>query len=276
MNKKILVPTDFSEPFKSALKYAMAFAHYVGAEDIYLLNSAYVPVNPADSLVSVSKVMMEDSEKMFEELKAEISNMPEAEGLRFHTRVLVDDLVSAIKIYSKDVHFDYIVMGTKGASGIEEFLFGTNAADVLENSDVPVLVVPEYNKFKKPQHIVLASDLKDVNDLSVLEPLKNLAIASEAKVVILHISRDKTLSDVEETQKAKLKDYFHGLEVHFQVIHSENIYAGIEMYMVDQVPDIVAVLSRKHGFFESIFSESISKKIAHRSIIPTLSMRTGK
>lgn len=274
MIKRVLVPIDFSEPSKAALKYAMEFGQFSGLDEIHLLHSIYIPVNPSDSLVSVSKIMIEDGEKLFEDLKNEISTWPQSKGFKILSKVMVEDVVSAIKSYSKNVELSYVIMGTKGATGLEEFLFGTTAADVLEQSDVPVIIVPPYTIFHKPSHIVFASDLKDIANMQVLAPLKNLAIACESKVVILHVSRDVNMTEVEVKEKEDLKNYFHGLELHFQVIHSENIYAGIEMYMQDQVPDMVAVLSRKHGFLESIFRESISKKLAHRTIIPMLSIRT--
>jgi hypothetical protein len=37
---------------------------------------------------------------------------------------------------------DLVIMGTKGATGAREILFGSNAVHVIKNSNCPVLVIP--------------------------------------------------------------------------------------------------------------------------------------
>lgn len=271
--KKILVPTDFSAPAEEALRYALQFGSLAGANEIILLHSAYIPINPAETFVPVTNMLYEDSGKMMDALQAKAREWPETEGFTFTPVVMVDDMITSIRKASQNLNPDYIVMGTKGASGVQEFLFGTNAADVLEQSDVPVIVVPPQTVFKKPVEIVFAADLQNIPDMEVLATLKNLAIACESRLMVLHISQDLNLTAEELKEKEKLKDYFHGLDFYVQVLHSESIYTGIEIYLQDHSPDMMAVLSRRHGFFDKIFRASISKKVAHRTIIPLLSLR---
>jgi len=273
MKKRILVPTDFSTSADMALKYALNFGKYIGADEIHLLHAIQIPINPADTIVPTSQIMVDDSEKLLNELKQKVSSWPESMGFTILTHSVVEDVVTAVRNYSRDTEPQYVVMGTRGASGVEEFLFGTTAADVLENSDVPVLVVPAFNTFKKPGHIAFAADLANIANMEALAPLKNLAVGFNARIVILHVGQELELTEAEKKAKQELKDYFQGLDMEFEVIHSENIYTGIEGYIQDQVPDMVAVLTRKYKFFEKIFHTSVSKKIAHRTLIPLLSLR---
>ncbi|MBK6549167.1 MAG: universal stress protein [Flavobacteriales bacterium] len=49
-------------------------------------------------------------------------------------------------------------MGTQGASGVKEVFMGTNTADVIKHSRLPVLAVPEQARHTGSTRIVLADD----------------------------------------------------------------------------------------------------------------------
>ena len=53
---------------------------------------------------------------------------------------------------------DLIVMGTKGASGLKEVLFGSNTVHVIKNAKCPVLAVPSEFVFESPREILFPSD----------------------------------------------------------------------------------------------------------------------
>ena len=72
--------------------------------------------------------------------------------------------------------------------------------------------------------------------------------------------------------KENILQYFHGIELQFYSVTSVQIDAGIEVFIEDLAPDLVAVLHRHHSFFEKLWKASISKKIARHSQIPILSL----
>ncbi|MCZ2442709.1 MAG: universal stress protein [Flavobacteriales bacterium] len=271
--KKILIPTDFSENANHALRYAIQMGKYIGFEEIFLLNATTVPVNPGDTLLPVSKILLEDSQKRMQEFLKEVKTWDGAELFTFHVHSSVDDPVAAIIAYAEKIRPDMIIMGSKGASGIGEFLFGTVAASVLEESDIPVWVIPGNISFDKIRSIAFAADLKTLENLDSLRLLKNICIALEAKLQMVHVTKDKNLDIDQSKEKETLLNYFHGIQVQFHSVISENIYTGIEIFMQDANPDVVAVLSRKRNFFDKIFHSSMSKRMAYRTFIPMLSMK---
>ncbi|MBW7937263.1 MAG: hypothetical protein H3C71_09040, partial [Flavobacteriales bacterium] len=90
---------------------------------------------------------------------------------------------------------------------------------------------------------------------------------------MVHVTKDKNLDIDQSKEKETLLNYFHGIQVQFHSVISENIYTGIEIFMQDANPDVVAVLSRKRNFFDKIFHSSMSKRMAYRTFIPMLSMK---
>jgi len=271
--KKILVPTDLSENANHALRYAMKLGKQAGFDEIFLLNATTVPVNPGDTLLPVTKLLLEDSQKQMAEFLTEVKSWEDAEAFDIHIQSSVDDAVSAIRDYANKIQPDLIVMGTKGTSGIGEFLFGTVSAAVLEQSDIPVLVIPGDVPFQKISSIAFAADLKNIENMDSLRILKNLCIALQARLHIVHVASNATLNIEESKEKSDLLDYFHGLQLQFHSLTSESIYTGIEIFMQDFDLDAIAVLSRRRNFFEKIFHTSMSKRIAYRTFLPLLSMK---
>lgn len=271
--EKILVPTDFSENAETALKYAIQLSRFIGLTEIYLLNATSVPVNPGDTFVPVTTILLEDSQKLMAEYKQKVEAWEESKGFTFHVHSVVDDAVTAIKNYADKIKPDLIIMGTKGASGIGEFLFGTVSAATLDHSEYPVLVIPGKTIYRKPESFAFFADLKTLEIKDSLRVLKNLCIALEAQLHLVHVSDDAVMDENELKEKQELLNYFHGLKMQFHVITSESIYTGMEIFMYDFQPDIVAVLSRRYSFFERIFKTSMSKRVAHRTFLPLLSMK---
>lgn len=271
--KKILVPTDLSENANHALRYAMKLGKQTGFDEIFLLNATTVPVNPGDTLLPVTKLLLEDSQKQMAEFLTEVKSWEDAEAFDIHIQSSVDDAVSAIRDYANKIQPDLIVMGTKGTSGIGEFLFGTVSAAVLEQSDIPVLVIPGDVPFQKISSIAFAADLKNIENMDSLRILKNLCIALQVRLHIVHVASNATLNIEESKEKSDLLSYFHGLQLQFHSITSESIYTGIEIFMQDFDLDAIAVLSRRRNFFEKIFHTSMSKRIAYRTFLPLLSMK---
>ncbi|MCX7744210.1 MAG: universal stress protein [Flavobacteriales bacterium] len=271
--ERILVPTDLSENAETALKYALQLSRSIGLSEIYLLNATSVPVNPGDTFVPVTTLLLEDSQKLMADYKQKVESWEEAKGFTIHVHSEVDDAVTAIRNYADKIKPDLIIMGTKGASGIGEFLFGTVSAATLDHSEYPVLVIPGKTTYRKPESFAFFADLKTLEIKDSLRVLKNLCIALEAELHLVHVSDDAVMDENEIKEKKALLEYFHGLKMQFHVITSESIYTGMEIFMYDFQPDIVAVLSRRYSFFERIFKTSMSKRVAHRTFLPLLSMK---
>ena len=63
--------------------------------------------------------------------------------------------------YSKDNAIDLIVMGSNGASGLTEFIIGSNTEKVVRLSTAPVIVIKEEINNFDPKNIVFASDFSE-------------------------------------------------------------------------------------------------------------------
>lgn len=149
--KRILVPIDFSEHSKNALKYAVPFAKQFGAE-IILVYVVEPTVYPAD--FSFGQFGYPDVEDEFrsrgeEELKNLIQKEIKKE-VKAQKQVRTGKASVEILKVAQEKEIDLIIIATHGHSGVEHMLFGSTAEKVVRKAPCPVLSLrPEERDFIK-------------------------------------------------------------------------------------------------------------------------------
>lgn len=141
--KRILVPTDFSDPATAALRLAAGLANEFGAR-LYLLHVvpepyAY-PWGTELSALPINDILAQSEEgarQHLGELAAE-TGMP---ADRLSTHVLVGTPVDQVLALAKEQQIDLIVLGTHGRGLVGHLLLGSVAERVVRRSTVPVLTV---------------------------------------------------------------------------------------------------------------------------------------
>jgi universal stress protein A len=140
--QRILVPIDFSEHSKNALKYAIPFAQQFKAsiDVIYIVEPA---VYPADfSFGQIGFPNMEDELRVRGSSELENLIRTEISG-RVTSRKVVRTGKPFYEInqYASEENIDLIIIATHGHSGMEHILFGSTAEKVVRKAPCPVLVV---------------------------------------------------------------------------------------------------------------------------------------
>ena len=140
--KKILVPIDFSEPSKNALKYAVSFAKYFGASLtlVYVVEPA---IYPAD--FSFGQVALPDFERELRQRgKSELESLMETHVIGQVTasaKVCTGKPFLEIINTAREEHSDLILIASHGHTGVEHLLFGSTAEKVVRKASCPVLVL---------------------------------------------------------------------------------------------------------------------------------------
>jgi nucleotide-binding universal stress UspA family protein len=141
--KRILAPTDFSEPSVEAMTTAIAFARSFGAiiEVLHVaIEATYTlppPVDVATLPLDMARVMDQANASLAEE-EARVR----AGGVPCESTLLVGRPDSEIVAHADETHADLIVMGTHGHSRLSHVLLGSVAERVVQHARCPVLVVP--------------------------------------------------------------------------------------------------------------------------------------
>jgi nucleotide-binding universal stress UspA family protein len=265
--KKILVPTDFSPTADNALKYAIQIATEFKSElylyHVYAFDRFNYDLNFREDEQPYTKQM----ERNMEKTKLKFIEEIKQKGLTLKTMVERDDVFSLFRNKTEEHGIDLIIMGSKGASGFEKIVFGSVAATAIEMSRIPVWVITPTCTFSSLDRIVLSIDNKEVKP-NVLSPLQKLAAGFNAKVTLLNVtSGEKTNKNTHQ----KIDLYMEGVETTIREIpKSRTINESINEYIKNEGVDLLCMIRREKGFFESIFSKSITKAQVFDSHIPLL------
>jgi nucleotide-binding universal stress UspA family protein len=149
--KRILVPIDFSEHSKNALKYAVPFAKQFKAE-IILVYVVEPAIYPAD--FSFGQFGFPDAEDEFrakgeEELAALVEKEIKKE-VRARRQVRTGRAFVEILKAAHEEEVDLIIIATHGHSDVEHMLFGSTAEKVVRKAPCPVLSLrPDEREFVK-------------------------------------------------------------------------------------------------------------------------------
>ena len=142
--KKIVCPTDFSEPSLEALEAAVELARHFSAELIVIHVVQPIPVVAAEHLspaafnVPAYQAEMELSSRRL--LKEQLEERV-PEELASRAQVLLGDPADQIVQAAADEKADLIVIATRGQTGFKRLVFGSVAEKVVRLAGVPVLSI---------------------------------------------------------------------------------------------------------------------------------------
>lgn len=140
--RRILIPIDFSEHSKNALRYAASFAKHFGAELVlvYVVEPAIYPADFAFGQVGMPDLEIELKERGQIELDKMLQSFRGA-GMKGKAIVRIGKPFLEIITVAEEERIDLILIATHGHTGMEHILFGSTAEKVVRKAKCPVLVV---------------------------------------------------------------------------------------------------------------------------------------
>ena len=264
--KKILISTDFSENSYNAANYAVQL---FGIKDVeYLLINTYMePKAVTAVVVSLNDYLRKESlEGLEEQLNSIKSNF---DGINISTKVFYGEPANTINAVSTSESFDYVVVGTKGASGVENFLIGSNTLEVIKTVDVPLIMVPLNSKYNGMKKIAIASDLHRINHAGLIAPLVQIGKDNNAEVCVLNVHVDET-NYKEAVEGFELHNKLESVEHSFHSEINSDVVSGIEKFVDEKEIDLLGMVARHHNFFERIFHKSVTQELSKLAHFPML------
>ncbi|MDR3625519.1 MAG: universal stress protein [Ignavibacteriaceae bacterium] len=142
--KKILVPIDFSDYSKRALKYAVNFAKKFNAQLflIYVVEPIIYPPDFSMGQIAIPSVDLEMDKRAFEELNKLAEKEIPAELIANTIVKTGKPFIEIIETASEE-NIDIVIIATHGHTGMEHILFGSTAEKVVRKAPCPVLILRE-------------------------------------------------------------------------------------------------------------------------------------
>ncbi len=191
----------------------------------------------------------------------------------FKTSTSFSFLVDEINETVEEENIDLIVVGTKGASGLEEVFMGSNTVRIIKSvKNCPVLAVPQYFEFVTPNEIAFATDFNRFYTQSELQPLQDMAETFNATIRIVHVQYEiKALTELQQFNLSMLRKYLGGIEHYVHTVSELNsISKTLEVFTQELDIHLLAMLNYQHSYMEKMTREPIVKRVAFHTQIPLL------
>lgn len=274
--KRILIPIDFSKEAESAARVAASIAKKTGSE-IYLLHMLELPVNTIDpaemtSIRSEPQIIyfMKRAHKKFDAFK----KLPFFNGLKIIESVQFHYAFAGIISESEKNKIDLIVMGSQGASGLQEMFIGSNTEKVVRRSKVPVLVVKKGTEDFKIKDIVFASDF-NIESKKTFQSVINFANIFKAKIHLLYVN---TIHNFNTTQtiESKIANFikeFDIKEYSSKIYNDVSIEKGILSYGREIDADLIALNTHGRSGLSQLFNGSIGQELTNHALRPVITFK---
>lgn len=141
---KVLVPIDFSDYSKGALRYAVNFARSFNAEVllIYVVEPVIYPPDFSMGQIAIPTVGLEMDKRAAEELE-KLAKKEIHSDMKVKTIIRTGKPFVEIVETASEENVDMIIIATHGHSGVEHILFGSTAEKVVRKAPCPVLTLRE-------------------------------------------------------------------------------------------------------------------------------------
>jgi len=273
--KKIIVPVDFSEMASHALNFAIELNDRVKGE-IVLVHVIEMPVGHLNFTGEVNSSGLE-SFYTGEFLKATHNKLDlwsklviEA-GQKVTVHMKYGNAFTNLSKVIAEEKAHWIVMGSKGASGLREVFIGSNAERMIRHAECPVFIIKGETHLEDIKSMAFASDLSVEQDL-IAHHAKDF---QELLGLNMHVVKVKTPYNwLEESQVKKQLEHFaernHLKDFTLSTMEADFADEGAVKFAEDVKAGIIVLGTHGKKGISHLIGGSIAEDIVNESSIPIL------
>lgn len=271
---RILLPTDFSDNAYEAIAYALSLYKDIKCT-FYLLNTYTPPVYHTEYLlgspgqIGLGDVMQESSVTQLQKFKEQLEKKYKNPKHTIIVRSAFNTLLGEISDTVEAEKIDLIVMGTKGATGAQEILFGTNTVHVIKKAKCPVMAVPPKFEYEAPKEILFPTDYEIEYEKEMLAALLLISSKHKSRINVMHVRTGYDLNIVQKSHKNQLEKLL-GNNALFHEVPDNGIIAAVNGFQDKEKINLLVMVQNKHTFMERLFIEPVIKKIGFHVTVPFL------
>jgi nucleotide-binding universal stress UspA family protein len=269
--KTIIVPTDFSAISNNAIDYAIDLAKATGSS-ILLFHAYQVPVSMTDVpivLLSVEDLQKSNESKM-DDVKKSVQGRT-GNSIKIYAETKLGDTVDELEEVCNKVKPFAVVMGTKGATGMERVLFGSTTLTTIRHLNWPVIVVPPGKKYSTIKKIGFACDFREVVHTTPTHFIKDFVKEFNAELHVLNVDyKNSHFKPNTPQESVLLHTLLEDLNPKYDFIEDANIEVGIEKFAEKNNLDLVITIPKKHKLLEGLFRKSHTKDLIFHSHLPIM------
>jgi nucleotide-binding universal stress UspA family protein len=281
---KVLVPFDFSQTAQHALNFATSMADSYHQVEINLIHVVETPVTTGMSTMGGGFDVLPDLQnnifymELIETRKKQFVDLEKkytGSKFGFKTKLVLGNVFKGIVEAIKEEAPDLVIMGSKGSSGLEEVLIGSNTEKVVRNATCPVVTIKAETPFDKMRKVVFASDFKESDD-EVAGRIKRMQAIFNAEFYFVVVNTPGNFETTRESI-ARIKMFvqkYRFENIKAEVYNSLSEEAGIIEFADDVDADLIAMTTHGRTGLLHLITGSIAEDVVNHSKRPVWTYKT--
>jgi nucleotide-binding universal stress UspA family protein len=277
MMKRILVPVDFSTSAQNAAEVAILLAKRMEGTLFFLHFTPTDEWHVSGTAVDQSLPVKNKRAGKATTSLAELVDRSSKEGVDAIPILVFDRGNEKVENYTTPYRIDCIVMGAHKVSGIREFIFGSNAQQILRHTHIPLLVIKNEISGLPFRHILFASTFTHLS-LDALEQLVLLArhFDSTLHLVYLNLSHHRVKQEEAREFMDMLTRPFSGAPMTIDVLETDDEEGAIGQLTERWNADLIAVHADEEDNPFQLFDHSVAEALVKHVDAPVLVLRSRR
>ena len=274
--KNILVPTDFSACATYAVEAAFLLAEQFDAK-LHFFTCLNIPINWSDYSVEKQNTYPEAQQRVENatQLLQKFKFKAEWNGIGVATIIRGGEFIKSLEEAVLSTKADFVVMGSHGASGKQEFFMGSNTQKAVRKLHVPILIVKNPIKKLNFKEVIYASSFNTEDKPSFQQFLNFIKWFKPETIHLLSINTIGWFSQPSNIMKAAMEDFKAlapdlNCKAHFHRAFS--VDAGVRDFAEEIAADLIVVSNQHRHPIKRIFQGSSVEALVNHADTPVLSI----
>ncbi|MEO6584544.1 MAG: universal stress protein [Ferruginibacter sp.] len=255
----IIVPLDFSETSFNAAEYAVNM--FAGRPDANIILYHYF-ANDEDA--ATAHTFMDSLQEKYSTDDKKIEVTIES-GSNF---------IDSLSAFSQIKRAYMIVMGLTGKTPMAQRFSGSNTLKMSEKNVCPVLIVPADASFTKINNVVIASEMKYVEDTPALLAVKRVLQDFKPSLHVLNVDSSHyiSLTTAFKEERDKMESLLLEFKPEFYFMRLFDFHESMNLFTRDKDIDMIIIAPKHHSFYERLFKTQHTKAMIYQSKVPVLAV----
>ncbi len=255
----VIVPLDFSQTSLNAAHYACNMYKDRPDVTIVLYHFYQMGEDPSASTEYLNNLKNElcSSSTRFEILTESGDNF-------------IDSLAKFAHVKSAYM----IVMGLTGKTPMAQRFSGSNTLKMAEQEVCPVLIVPDDAVFTGISNVLIASEMKCVDETPALLAVKRVLQDFKPSLHILNVDSSHYISLTEnfKEERDKMEALLIEFKPEFYFMRLYDFHEAVNLFAADKSIDMILIAPQHHSFYEKLFKVQHTKSLIYQSKVPVLAV----
>jgi nucleotide-binding universal stress UspA family protein len=255
----VIIPIDFSETSFNAAHYGAKM--YANRADVNIILYHFYT---SGEDVEVAKNYLEGLQKELVDIAHTMETITES-GNNF-----IESLTAFAHVKSAYM----IVMGLTGKSALAQRFSGSNTLKMAEQNICPVLIVPADAAYEGVENVLIASEMKYVEDTPVLLAVKRVLTDFKPNVHVVNVddSHYISLTNGFKAERDEMEKLLADFNPEFYFMRLYDFHESINLFVHDKDINMIIMGPKHHSFFERLFKTQHTKKMIYQSKVPVLAV----